>query len=392
MPKATRPAMPSPKPGGRPSTGARPSRRRGVSSGVRHAHFRRPASLVVALGAGMQRHRHAVERLGRVDRLGGGVGGGELVEVLEQQLGHLVDGLVRHAVVGDEEVADRRGRPRPPPGRRRCRRGWSRRQEGRADLRDDLRRHRDDVDRHRGREVADRGDAEAGRLQRGVELAVLDQLDQLGEGQVLDLAEVVVAHAGGGEDRAGVELGAGGRRADRQALALEVGERLDAGLLAGDDLDVVRDRSRRCRAACRACRGSRPRCCPRPPALTLSPSEKAISPLPCCSRFRFSTDALVACTWVRAPVDALGVDLRQRDAERVVDARRAAGQHVDELLRLGAPCPGAAARIAAPASMVLIRPNIAFSLFVVPPARGGCGASLDTRTGLPTRKSPRRRA
>ena len=32
-----------------------------------------------------------------------------------------------------------------------------------------------------------------------------------------------------------------------------------------------------------------------------SPSVKAISPLPCCSRFRFSTEALVACTDGRLP-------------------------------------------------------------------------------------------
>src|SRR5690606_128106 len=34
-------------------------------------------------------------------------------------------------------------------------------------------------------------------------------------------------------------------------------------------------------------------------------------------------------------LDRVAVDLRQRDAERIVDARRAAGEHVDELLRLG---------------------------------------------------------
>ena len=57
----------------------------------------------------MQRHRHADQRLGRIDRLGGGVGGRELVEVLEQQLGHLVGGLVGDAVMGDQEIADRGG-------------------------------------------------------------------------------------------------------------------------------------------------------------------------------------------------------------------------------------------------------------------------------------------
>jgi hypothetical protein len=66
------------------------------------------------------------------------------------------------------------------------------------------------------------GDAEAGRLQGGVELAVLHELDGFVEGQVLDLAEVLVGQAGALEDRAGVELRAGLRRADREALALQV--------------------------------------------------------------------------------------------------------------------------------------------------------------------------
>ena len=39
------------------------------------------------------------------------------------------------------------------------------------------------------------GDAEAGRLQGRVELAVLHQLDGFGEGQVLDLAEILVGDA-----------------------------------------------------------------------------------------------------------------------------------------------------------------------------------------------------
>ena len=178
--------------------------------------------------------------LAGVDALGGGMRGDELVEVLEQQLGHLVGGLVGDAVMGDQEVADRGGGDVRRPGPHRCRRGWSRRHRASRSWSTMSAGTATTVIGTRGREVADRGDAEAGRLQRGVELAVLDQLDRFGERQVLDLAEVVVAHAGGGEDRAGVELGAGCRRADRQALALQVGERLDAGFLRGDDLDVVR--------------------------------------------------------------------------------------------------------------------------------------------------------
>ena len=75
------------------------------------------------------------------------------------------------------------------------------------------------------------GDAEPGRLQGRVELAVLHQFDRFAEGQILDLAEILVGQPGAAEDGAGIELRAGFRRADRQALALEVGQRLDAGLL-----------------------------------------------------------------------------------------------------------------------------------------------------------------
>jgi hypothetical protein len=117
-------------------------------------------------------------------------------------------------------------------------------------------------------------------LQRGVELAVLHQVDRFGERQILDLAEILVAHAGGREDRARIELGAGLRRAHRQALALEVGQRLDAAFGGGDDLDVVRiDRADGAQlvelgleaglsVAFQA-------------AFSESPSVKAISPRPC---------------------------------------------------------------------------------------------------------------
>ena len=108
-----------------------------------------------------------------------------------------------------------------------------------ADLGDDVRRDRDDGDRHRAREIADRGDAEAGRLKRGVELPVFHQLDRLAERQILDRHHVV-GETGGLKYPARVDLGARPRRADGDALALEIGERLDAGVLGGDDLDVVR--------------------------------------------------------------------------------------------------------------------------------------------------------
>ena len=158
---------------------------------------------------------------------GGRMSGAEFRQALEERLGHLVDRLVLHARMGDEVVDHRRRRDR----RGLAVVGVGRDRDldvGRADLVDDGGRHLHDGDLDRGRQIADRGDAEAGRLQGRVELAVLHQLDRLGEGQVLDLAEILVGQAGAGEDRAGVELGAGFRRADREALALEIGQRLDA--------------------------------------------------------------------------------------------------------------------------------------------------------------------
>ena len=63
--------------------------------------------------------------------------------------------------------------------------------------------------------------------------------------------------------RTGVELGAGVRRPDREALALEVGEGLDAGFLAGDDLDVVRVDGGYAAQFVELALESRPRCCRR---------------------------------------------------------------------------------------------------------------------------------
>ncbi|MNZ58502.1 hypothetical protein D3C78_765140 [compost metagenome] len=94
--------------------------------------------------------------------------------------------------------------------------------------------------RHGGGQVADRRHAQARGLQGGVQLAVLDQLHRLGEGHELDATHVLVGEPGGLEDGPRVQLGTGLGGADRDALALEVGQGLDAGVGAGDDLDVVR--------------------------------------------------------------------------------------------------------------------------------------------------------
>src|SRR5690606_29273676 len=50
---------------------------------------------------------------------------------------------------------------------------------------------------------------------------------------------VIVAQAGGGEDRPGIELGAGFRCADGDAFALEILQAADARFGTGDHLDVV---------------------------------------------------------------------------------------------------------------------------------------------------------
>ena len=261
------------------------------------------------------------------------MGGDELRQAFEQKLGHLVGGFLRHAVMGDQEIADGcrldvRGLALIGAGRN----GHG--EIGRADLRGDVGGHGNDDDRQRGREVADRGDAEAGRLQGRVELAVLDQLDRLGEGQIFDLAEILVFHAGGGEDGAGVELGAGGRRADGQALALEVGKRLDAGLLGGDDLDVVRidggDAAQFVELAGKAGLGVAFR-----RELDGIAERKGDLALALLQEVEVLDRGLGRLHLRAGALDALAIDIGQGNAERIVYAGSAAREHVDELLRLG---------------------------------------------------------
>ena len=134
-------------------------------------------------------------------------------------------------------------------------------------------------------------------MQRRVELAVLHQVDGFGERQILDLAEVLVGHAGGGKDRARIELGAGFRRADREALALEVGQRLDAALGGGDDLDVVRiDRADGAQLVELGLEAGLLVAVPgRLQRVAEREGDLAAALL---QQIRFSTDALVAWTWV----------------------------------------------------------------------------------------------
>src|SRR5690606_20908709 len=100
--------------------------------------------------------------------------------------------------------------------------------------------YRDEGDRNHGCQVANRRHAEARGLQGGIQLAVLDQFDRLGIRHELHATHVLVGQAGGLEDRAGVELGTGFRRADGDTLALQIFQGLDPGFLAGNDVNVVR--------------------------------------------------------------------------------------------------------------------------------------------------------
>src|SRR3990167_3160474 len=68
-------------------------------------------------------------------------------------------------------------------------------------------------------------------------------------------------------------------------------------------------------------------------SLSASPSVRAISPRPACSRLRFSALALVTCAEVLAP--GMAENLRHGAAQRVIHARGAAGEDGDEFLGVG---------------------------------------------------------
>ena len=108
-------------------------------------------------------------------------------------------------------------------------------------------------------------------------------------------------------------------------------------------------------------------------ALTLSPSEKAISPPALLQQVEVLDRGLGRLHLGARALDALGVDLRQRDAERVVDARGAAGQHVDELLRRGRHRAQARARAPPPPpkAFPIAQTSVSLPVFLVAaPHRG----------------------
>ena len=255
----------------------------------------------------------------------------QLVEPGPQRLGDAVDRVVAHAVVGHQVVLH--GRRGHVGGLAAIGIGGDGRDQvgGVVGLLDDVGGNRDHGDVDGRREIAQRGYAQARRLQRDVELAVLHELDALPERQVLDLGKVFVRQPGGGEDRPCVELGARLRCADRDLLALQVGQCLDAGIGTRDDLDVVgidgRDAAqfleRRLEAGVLA---------PFPGVgqrVTQRERDFAAARLQQVKVFHRRLGRL------DGRLDAgqrLADVVGQRHAERVIDAAGAAGEHVDELV------------------------------------------------------------
>src|SRR3954469_21169537 len=93
---------PSPAPTSARSTGASLTSRSPATPRLLH----HPGVAVVLLRAGMQRHRHPGERVLLLDRLARRMRRDQRRQVLPHRLGELVDGVGRHALVGDEEVLD----------------------------------------------------------------------------------------------------------------------------------------------------------------------------------------------------------------------------------------------------------------------------------------------
>lgn len=164
-----------------------------------------------------------------------------------------------------------------------------------------------------------------------LELAVLHQVDGFGERQILDLAEILVVHAGSLQDRARIQLGAGFRRADRQALALQVRQRLDAAVGGGDDLDVVRidraDDAQLVELGLEAGFGIA-----FPGGFQRVAEREGDFAAALLQQIEI-LDRRLGGLHLRLHVgNLLAVDLRDRDPEWIVHAGRAAGQYVDELL------------------------------------------------------------
>ena len=252
------------------------------------------------------------------------------VEVAVHGLGHLVDQLVGHLGLRDQEVGNGHRGHRLGLAGVGVRRNLGGHVGRAADLGHHLLGHGHHADLDRAGQIADRGHAQAGRLQGGVELAVLDQLDRFAEGQVLDLGQVLVCQARRLEDGARVQLGAGLGRAHRHALALQVGQGLDARVLAGDDLDVVVVGGRKAAQVLQRLLEARLGVAGPGVGHRVAQRERqlATTRLQQVEVFGRGLGDLRGGARVG---DGLGEDLRQRHAQRVVHAALPARQHVDEL-------------------------------------------------------------
>ena len=175
-------------------------------------------------------------------------------------------------------------------------------------------------------------------MQGGVELAILHQIDRFAEGQIFDLAEILIGNAGGGEDGAGIEFGARFWRAHRQPLALQVRQGLDAAFLRRDDLhEVGIDRGEAaqfCLLGLEACfliafpgKGE---------AVAERESDLAFALL---QEDEIFDRGLGGLHRRAGAFDLFGEDFRYGDAHRVIDARGAAGEDADEVLGAGG-CAG----------------------------------------------------
>src|SRR5699024_5247200 len=160
-------------------------------------------------------------------------------EVFVEGLGHFVGQIIGYILVRDQEVGNGSRRRVVVLAVVGAGRDGGGQIGGITDVFNDFFGNGNNDDVNGGGQVADGADTQAGRLQRGVELAVFHEFDGFAKGQVFDFGEVVVTEAGSLEYRTGVEFGARAGSTDRNPLALEVFNGFDAGIGTGHNLDVV---------------------------------------------------------------------------------------------------------------------------------------------------------
>ena len=95
------------------------------------------------------------------------------------------------------------------------------------------------LDAGRDGETADSGGWNAADPEERVDAAVGDGIDGFDDAEPLAMQVLVLVEANGLDGAGGHDLGGAARRAGRDALALEIGERLDAGAFDGHDMHAV---------------------------------------------------------------------------------------------------------------------------------------------------------